>query len=59
MGVRREYRRPDLQGMRMWPVLGFRNYLIFYQATEDQLEIIRVLHSARNIATIFDAEGEA
>jgi toxin ParE1/3/4 len=58
MGVRRAYHRPDLQGMRMWPVPGFRNYLIFYRATEDSLEIIRVLQSAQDIARIFDAEDD-
>ena len=56
LGVRREYQRPALQGMRMWPVPGFPRHLIFYRATDDTLEIIRVLHGARDIAAIFEEE---
>ncbi len=56
MGVQRDYKRPALQGMRMWPVPGFEKYLIFYHATEDTLEIIRVLHGSQDIASIFESE---
>jgi toxin ParE1/3/4 len=35
MGVRREYRSSTLQDLKMWPVPGFENYLIFYKATEE------------------------
>jgi toxin ParE1/3/4 len=58
MGSRRDFGNPALSGMRMWPVPGFRGYLIFYRATEDTLEIIRVLHGARDLPSIFSAEGE-
>ena len=37
-------------GLRRWPVPGFRNYLIFYHPIENGVEIIRVLHAARDIA---------
>ena len=30
-----------------------RNYFIFYQPLEDGIEILRVLHSSRDIETIF------
>ena len=33
----------------MWPVTKYRNYLIFYPEIEDGVEILRVMHSARNI----------
>jgi toxin ParE1/3/4 len=50
---------PDLrgsrvQGMRRWPVRGFRSYLVFYQATEDTVQIVRVLHGARDIEAILE-----
>lgn len=31
-----------------------RDYFIFYQALEDAVEVLRVLHSSRDIESIFD-----
>jgi len=45
-----------LQGMRRFRVRGFENYLIFYLPRPNGVEIIRVLHGARDIAGIFAAE---
>jgi toxin ParE1/3/4 len=56
IGASRDFHNPELAGLRVWPVPGFRRYLIFYRATEDQIEIIRVLHSARDIRAIFEEE---
>lgn len=52
-GAKREYASPTLAGMRSWPVTGFENHLIFYRPIEDGIEVIRVLHGARDIARIF------
>jgi toxin ParE1/3/4 len=43
----------EFVGMRSWPIRGFPNYLVFYQETEGGIEIIRVLHGARDLAGIF------
>ena len=40
---------PRLAGLRVSPVTRFRSYLIFYRATDDHLEILRVLHAARDV----------
>jgi len=56
LGALRNYGNPALLGMRMWPVPGFRNYLIFYLPTEDGLEIQRVLHGSRDLDAIFAPE---
>ena len=56
MGSRREYRNPRLAGMRMWPVSGFRSYLIFYIPTEEKIDILRVLHGAQDIESVFAPE---
>jgi len=40
--------RPDLAGLRVWQVKGFRNYLIFYRPIEGGIEVVRVLHAARD-----------
>ena len=55
-GSAREYQDSSLSGIRMWPVKGFRKYLIFYRPLDDGIEIIRVLHSARDIAAIFSED---
>ncbi len=39
------------KGLRSFPE---GNYLIFYRLTSRGIEILRVLHSARDIETIFD-----
>lgn len=53
IGSPRQYRDPRLTGIRMWPVKGFENHLIFYRAQEKYIEVIRILHGARDIDVIF------
>lgn len=38
--------------MRRWPVTGFENYLVYYRPLRDGIEIIRILHGARDIARL-------
>jgi toxin ParE1/3/4 len=40
---------PKLAGVRVWSVKGFRNYLIFYRPFDGGVEIIHLLHGARDI----------
>ena len=56
MGRRTEYRSPLLVGMRMFPMKGFPKYLVFYRPVEGGVEIIRVLHGARDIESLFNPE---
>jgi toxin ParE1/3/4 len=51
-----EFRSAHLIGVRRWRVNGFKNYLIFYREREDGVEIVRVLHGARDIEAVFDDE---
>jgi len=53
MGSTRNYRNPRLAGLRMVPVSGFENFLVFYLVTPRTMDIVRVLHAARNIGKIF------
>jgi toxin ParE1/3/4 len=39
--------------MRVWRVEGFERYLILYRAGEARVEIVRVLHTARDFPSIF------
>ncbi len=52
-----EVENPLLEGLRCSPVGHFRNYLIFYRPIEGGIDVIRVLHAARNIQSILDEEG--
>ncbi len=43
------FTNPEVQQVRQYPIKGFANYLILYRLIEDNIEIIRVLHGARNL----------
>jgi len=45
-----------LKGLRRIPVKGFENYLVFYLPHQGGIDVIRVLHGARNIDNIFALE---
>jgi toxin ParE1/3/4 len=40
---------PALKDIRVWPIRGFKNHLIFYRVRKGRLEIVRVLHAAQDI----------
>lgn len=48
LGSPRTFKALPLAGMRVWPVRGFRHQLIFYIASPQSLEVVRVLHAARD-----------
>ena len=45
---------PRLSGMRVAPVLPYRNYLIFFRPIENRVEIYRVVHGARQLERIVE-----
>ena len=49
-----EFSNSALPGLRVWPVQGFENHLIFFQADEEAIVIVRVLHGAQDIEGIFE-----
>lgn len=53
-GVRRDYGRPALAGLRMFLVPDFANYLVFYRITDIEVQIVRILHGARDIPNVLD-----
>lgn len=55
-GATSEFFTSELAGVRVWPIRGFEKHLIFYRQLADGLEIVRVIHSARDIATLFDED---
>ena len=40
---------PKLRGMRMLPVVGFENYLVFYRLAQGVVRILYVVHGARHL----------
>jgi len=53
LGTPREYLNNRLSGLRSVPIRGFRNWLLFYRVVQDHVEVIRVLHGARDLAALF------
>ena len=43
---------PRLAGVRRRPVVGFQNYLVFYLLSEGIVDVLRVLHGARDIPAV-------
>ncbi len=54
MGQRREFAAESgLNLMRSWAVKGFANYIIFYRPADYGIEVVRILHGARDLDSIF------
>ncbi|MGH9440059.1 MAG: type II toxin-antitoxin system RelE/ParE family toxin [Terriglobia bacterium] len=54
MGKLAEHRSPLLAGVRRFPVKDFPKYLIFYRPIRDGIEVVRVIHGARDIPALFE-----
>lgn len=57
LGATRGFRAPQLRDLRTWRVRGFENWLVFYRVTDKAVEILRVLHGARDLRGLFDTES--
>ena len=44
--------------MRQQRIKGFKKYLVFYRASDFGVEIIRVIHGARDVEAILGYEEE-
>ena len=47
---------PSFQGLRVFPVSRHRKYLVFYQPVDDGINVLRILHGARDIAGILEED---
>ena len=54
MGRMIYFKSKSAQNIWLGHVQGFERYLIFYRTIEQGVEIVRVLHGARDIARLFD-----
>jgi toxin ParE1/3/4 len=58
MGKLCQFSDPNLIDVRQQAIKGFRRYLIFYRLIDSGVEILRVIHGARDIEDIFDNADE-
>ena len=52
MGARTKLSHPALAGSRFVPVKGFEKILAFYRAQAGCIDVIRVIHSSRDIPNL-------
>ena len=53
MGGMCNFQHPQTVGLRVWQIQGFKNHLIFYRPTDEGIDVVRVIHAARDIQGIF------
>ena len=47
------FRAAELQGARRVAVTGFPKHLVFYQSRGDQVVVLRIVHGARDLESLF------
>ncbi len=57
LGRVRKYLNPKLKDLRSWRIRGFEKWLVFYRPTDDRIEIVRILHGARDLTPLLSEEG--
>lgn len=56
LGSQRAFNKAQLQDMRMWRVKGFDKHLIFYRPIQNGIEVLHIIHSARDYGILFDED---
>jgi toxin ParE1/3/4 len=47
------FKADELRGIRRMPINKFPKHLVFYQAVSDEVLILRVIHGARDLESLF------
>ncbi|HEY2154518.1 MAG TPA: type II toxin-antitoxin system RelE/ParE family toxin [Isosphaeraceae bacterium] len=58
LGARWDERRPALAGLRVAAVEKYRNHLVFYRPIAGGIEVVRVLHGAKDLDHLLDPDAE-
>jgi toxin ParE1/3/4 len=53
MGTLCQFQNSEAAGVRVWSIRRFENYLVFYRPIEAGIDVVRVIHGARDIPVIF------
>ena len=56
IGRSRDFLRSELKDIRSWPIPKFEKHVVFYRVPGDVVDILRVVHSARDLNRIFGPE---
>ena len=61
LGSPRFFTHPQLHGIRQWPIQNFKNYSVICRAfaSDNGLEVLRVLHGAHDIVTHLESALDA
>ena len=51
-GQRCGFKRPALRRVRRWHIKGFENWLIFYNPKRDGVQVVHIIHGARDIEAL-------
>jgi toxin ParE1/3/4 len=58
MGTSYQTEDPRLVGLRFFRISGFEKHLIYYRPIERGIEVLRVLHGARDIPRVLGEDAE-
>jgi toxin ParE1/3/4 len=56
IGRAMELPHSQLAGIRFWSVRGFPNHLIVYRPVDDGIEMLRLVHGARDLPSLLTEE---
>jgi len=56
VGSPTRFRSARLQGLPVSRIRGFEKHLVLYREVDDAVEVVRVLHGARDIEAILESE---
>ncbi len=54
LGVRPRFSAPRFAGIRFLPSQQYPTYLLFYRELPEAVEVLRILHGARNLPPLFE-----
>jgi toxin ParE1/3/4 len=55
-GTLQQAKHTELSGMRKRLIKGFQNHLIFYFPLPDGIDVVRIVHAARDLERLFEDE---
>ncbi len=55
LGERWPSTNPRLADLRVWRIQHFDRHLIFYRPVDDGVEIVRILHAARDLESVLES----
>ncbi len=57
-GTAYEPAKPRFAGLRYCPVGRYKSYVVFYRPTPDGIEVLRVLHSSRDLEDLLTEDDD-